>query len=337
MPTFLYHLIAIETDRNTSVPPGASKMTITVLDPKIRHMLDKAAAMPPWNAVPMDRARDMFLSASKASAGDTPKLGRIEERLILGPDGPIAARLYVPDTHEAPRPTLLYFHGGGFVLGSLDSHDALCRHICASANVQVLSADYRLSPAHKFPAALDDALAVARWLVRNHATIDADLGRLAIGGDSAGANLATTVCRELHARGQSPFRHQTLIYPMVDLRLGHPSIEMFGEGYRLTRDILRWFTDSYVRAADQVTDPRVSPLLANDLRGLPPAFVLTAGFDPLRDEGRAYAQALTHAGVACDHTCFEDMIHGFCNMPAFIPRAHDAFALVSEKLCAALA
>lgn len=279
----------------------------------------------------------MFLDAMKSAAGVTPKLAAVDELTIPGPSGPIAARLYVPATTTAARPTLLYFHGGGFVMGSLDTHDALCRHICANSGVQVLSADYRLAPEHKFPAALDDALAAARWLLNNFTAINADPARLAIGGDSAGANLATTVCRSLSPLETPSFRHQSLIYPMTDLSLSRPSHAMFGEGYRLTADILRWFVASYVRASDQVSDPRISPLLADDLRNLPPALVLTAGFDPLRDEGRAYAEALERAGVACDYVCFDDMIHGFCNMPGRIARAQDALALVGQSVAKALA
>lgn len=312
-------------------------MTMAALDPHVRQLLDQATAAPSWNTVSVAQAREMFLNAAKASAGDTPALADVRDLTIPGLGGPIAARLYVPKDAPLPCPTLLYFHGGGFVLGSVDSHDALCRHLCAASGVQVLSAAYRLAPEHKFPAALDDALTVARWLLNNFATVNADPGRLAIGGDSAGANLATSVCRFLGPLAAPTFRHQTLIYPMVDLRLSHPSIEMFGQGYRITADILRWFTNSYVRAADTVTNPRISPLLAKDLSGLAPALVITAGFDPLRDEGEAYAQALTNAGVPCQHTCFTDMIHGFCNMPGLIPRAREAYALIGKALSTALA
>jgi len=163
-------------------------------------------------------------------------------------------------------------------------------------------------------------------------TINADPKRLAIGGDSAGANLATTACRLL----DPAFRYQMLIYPMTDLRLRHPSIEMFRDGYRLTREILEWFIQSYLPVGELASDPRVSPLLADDLSALPPAIVLTAGFDPLRDEGQAYSEALSRAGVASEHVCFEDMIHGFCNMPGTIKRAHEAYALLGERLAGAL-
>ena len=312
-------------------------MTLASLDPHVRQLLDQAAATPPWNTMPVAHAREMFLNAALANAGDAPLLDTIEDLTIPGLGGPIAARLYVPKEAPVPCPTMLYFHGGGFVLGSVDSHDALCRHLSATSGVQVLSADYRLAPENKFPAALDDALTVARWLLNNFATINADPRRLAIGGDSAGANLATSVCRFLGPLEKPTLRHQTLIYPMVDLRLLHPSIAMFGEGYRLTADILRWFAKNYVRSSDTVTNPRISPLLAGDLSGLPPALVITAGFDPLRDEGLAYAQALTKAGVPCRHDCFKDMIHGFCNMPGIVPRALDAFTLIGEELATALA
>ena len=317
-------------------------MTLTVLDPQTRAMLDKAetAGTPAWNAVPIDHARTLFLQDAMANVGKTMPLAAVDNVAIPGPgddfSNTVPARLYVPNTEQSPRPTLLYVHGGGFALGALDSHDAICRHISAKSGVQVLSIAYRLAPEHPFPAGLDDVMTAARWLVAHHEAIGADPERLAIGGDSAGANLAATACRMLHTPGKTPFRHQMLLYPMVDLRMQHPSIEMFGDGYRLTRDVLRWFVDSYVRDAQMVEDPRVSPLLADDLTRLPPTLVLTAGFDPLRDEGQAYANSLTHAGVACEHVCFEDMIHGFCNRPGTIARAHDALTLVADRLKAAL-
>ena len=310
---------------------------LATLDPSVRKMLDQAADAPPWNTVPIGEARESFLNGAVSAAGTSPELACTEDRTIPGLSGPIPARLYVPKDAPIPCPTMLYFHGGGFVMGSIDSHDALCRHLCAVSGVQILSIGYRLAPEHKFPAALDDALTAARWLLNNFAVINADPGRLAIGGDSAGANLATSVCRFLSPLETPAFRHQTLIYPMVDLRLTQPSIAMFGHGYRLTADILRWFADNYVRKSDTVNNPRISPLLADDLSTLPPALVITAGFDPLRDEGNAYAKALTQAGVVCQHKCFTDMIHGFCNMPGSVPRAHDAYALVGEALRQALA
>lgn len=312
-------------------------MIIALLDSKVRAMLDKAADGPSWHTVPVEQARTMFLAGAIAGAGDIPAPVSSEDILIPSSDVAIPARLYKPEAAPQPCPTLLFFHGGGFVLGSLDSHDAMCRYICAKSGVQVLAVDYRLAPEHKFPAALDDALAASRWLISNCQTIGADPKCLAIGGDSAGANLATTVCRLLRYQDLFPFRHQSLIYPMIDLRMAMPSYQMFGEGYRLTRDIARWFIDSYMQKSDDATDPKLSPLLADDVSLLPPAFILTAGFDPLRDEGQAYAAALNNAGVPCEHVCFEDMIHGFCIMPKLVPRAYDALDAVSRELNAALA
>ncbi|HEY9163805.1 MAG TPA: alpha/beta hydrolase, partial [Magnetovibrio sp.] len=241
-----------------------------------------------------------------------------------------------PSAPAALRPTVLYFHGGGFVLGSLDSHDALCHHLCSQSGAQVLAIDYRLAPKHPFPAALDDARIAAKWLCDHADVIHADPARLAIGGDSAGANLATTACRLLHSTDGQAFRYQLLIYPMLDLRLNQPSVQSFGEGYRLTADILRWFVTCYVPEMDRVSDPLISPLLAPDLSSLPASLVLTAGFDPLRDEGLAYAAALRQAGVTCETMDYGDMIHGFCNMPGSLQQARNALAVLGRKLAEAL-
>ena len=312
-------------------------MSMASLAPEVRTLLDQSAQGASWHELPLTEARAVFLASAQAHRGTPPELGAVSDLSLTCSNGTLNARLYVPNTATHLRPTLLYFHGGGFVLGSVDSHDALCRHLAAASGVQVLSVDYRLAPEHKFPAALDDALAAARWLLNNYVTLDADPERLAIGGDSAGANLATAVCRLLSPLETPALRHQTLIYPMIDLRLALPSHAMFGEGYRLTAALLHWFVASYLRSSDQASDPRISPLLTSDLRGLPPALVLTAGFDPLRDEGRAYADALSKAGVQTQHVCFEDMIHGFCNMPGSLTRAREAVTLVGKTLATALA
>ena len=318
-------------------------MATASLNPEVQRLLDQARAanIPAWNTLPWDQAQAAFLSGAKAAAGELPQLHTVENLSIPTPNGTsLGARLYVPrgapaHTH-ALRQTLLYFHGGGFVLGALDSHDALCHHLCAQSKVQILAIDYRLAPRHPFPAALDDAMLAARWLMTNVETIHADPERLAIGGDSAGANLATTTCRLLNAGKAKRFRFQLLIYPMLDLRLGHPSIRTFAEGCRLTADILRWFVASYVQPPHQVGNALISPLLATQLHLLPATLVLTAGFDPLRDEGQAYAEALTRAGVSCEQICFDDMIHGFCNMPGTLTRAREALALLGASLANAL-
>lgn len=214
-------------------------MTSVLLDPNIRAMLDKAAVDPSWHTVPVEQARAMFLAGTIAGAGDAPAPVSSQDISIPSADITIPARLYKPEAAPQLCPTLLYFHGGGFVLGSLDSHDAMCRYICAKSGVQILAVDYRLAPEHKFPAALDDALAASHWLMSNFHTIGADPKRLAIGGDSAGANLATTACRLLRYQDLFPFCHQSLIYPMIDLRMAMPSYQVFGEGYRFTHDIAR--------------------------------------------------------------------------------------------------
>ena len=248
-------------------------------------------------------------------AGRRRPLAHVEERSVPGPDGPLQARIYEPHGLVRPAPALLYLHGGGFVIGDLDTHDALCSLLAEVASCVVVSLAYRLAPEHKFPAAADDAAAGFRWLAAHAHELGLDPTRLAVGGDSAGGNLSAVVTQAA-VREDWPVRpmFQLLIYPAVDMRRQHASHRDFADGYVLTAASIDWFLAHYLRGPQDLTDVRASPLLAPDLRGLPPAYIATAGFDPLRDEGNEYAQRLQAAGVPVQLQCHDSLVHGFVSL-----------------------
>jgi acetyl esterase len=234
---------------------------------------------------------------------------------IPGPAGTIGARHYRPAGTSDPAPLLVFFHGGGFVFGDLDTHDSACRLICRDAGVHVLAIDYRLAPEHKAPAAVEDCYAAYRWAREHAAGLGADPRRVAVGGDSAGGCLAAVVTMLARDAGDPMPALQWLIYPVTDMRGGTRTRTLLGEGFLLTKRDMDWFAGTYVDGGQApITDPRVSPLLAEDLSGLSPALVVTAGFDPLRDEGDAYAARLRDAGVTVDHRRMPAMIHAFLNL-----------------------
>ncbi len=223
-----------------------------------------------------------------------------------------SARHYAPA--GAPQPLLVYYHGGGFVAGDLDTHDGLCRRICRDADMHVLSVDYRLAPEHPFPAAVDDAMAAFRWAYAHAAALGAMPGKVAVGGDSAGGNLAAVVGQMTAAAGGPAPCAQILLYPPTDRTTTRPSLELFGDGFFLTRADIDWYHLQYTGSTIAQPDPAQNPLCAKDFSGLPPALVVTAGFDPLRDEGEAYADALRQAGVPVILKRFDGLLHGFCSM-----------------------
>jgi acetyl esterase len=236
---------------------------------------------------------------------------------IPGPNSPLRMRHYRPAVAGA-APLLVFFHGGGFVVGDIESHDWLCRIICRDAAIHVLSVDYRLAPEHKAPAAADDCVAAYRW-ARGHAgELSADPSRIAVGGDSAGGNLAALVALRSREEGIPQPVLQVLLYPVIDLRAETRSRALFSDGFFVTKQDTEWFMDLYLNGAGLAADDaRVSPLKAADLSGLAPALVLTAGFDPLRDEGNEYAAALRSAGVSVDHRQFDALTHGFASIAPF--------------------
>jgi acetyl esterase len=239
-------------------------------------------------------------------------VGEVTDMSIPGAVGDIAARLYRP-AHDEVGPLLMYFHGGGWVVGDLDSHDNVCRAICRDAGISVLSVDYRLAPEHPAPAGLDDAYAAFRWAVEHGSDLGTRPGVVAVGGDSAGGNLATVVARLGRDDGVTAVL-QLLLYPVADQRGQTRSRAMFADGFFLTAHDMDFCHKQYLDGSQlDVADPRISPLLADDLAGLPPAIVVTAGFDPLRDEGEAYADRMRDAGVTVDHRQMSSLIHAFCN------------------------
>lgn len=283
----------------------------------------------------LPRARRELEVRAAAFAPRVPALAAVESLQLRGPAGGIAARLYRPRPDPGAQPALIYYHGGGWTLGSLDSHDGICRALAVGVGCVVISVDYRLAPEHRFPAAVEDAEAAFRAAWEDAARLGVDPSRIAVGGDSAGGNLAAVVAQRTREGGPRP-RFQLLIYPAVDMTMSMPSIQSLGHGYALERDEMEWFRSQYVPPGTDLRDPRVSPLHAADLRGLPPAFVMTAGFDPLRDEGDAYAARLREAGVAVRHVCYGPLVHGFLNTTGAIHGAglalDDAVTALREAL-----
>ncbi|MFO1350665.1 MAG: alpha/beta hydrolase [Gammaproteobacteria bacterium] len=294
-------------------------------DPEVKRLLELAAQMglPDVNTLPVAEARAQFLGTRPALAGALASVHAVHDAAVPGPSGSVPIRLYRPAA-SSPLPALIYFHGGGWVIGNLDSHDDICRALCAHSSCAVIAVDYRLAPEYKFPAAVDDALAATRWIAEHAPTFGVDPARLAIGGDSAGGNLAAAVTQIIRDGGGPAIRLQLLIYPATDMTLASPSIRRFAEGYRLTRAAMQWFVGHYLHSEADRHDTRASPLFAQNFRDLPPTYIITAGFDPLLDEGRAYADKLQASGVAVEYRCYEGMIHGFFGMAGALSMAGEA-------------
>jgi acetyl esterase len=289
---------------------------------------------PPYHQLSPKDARQMFRETRPASTPPAPEIGAVKD---LTADG-VPVRLYRPAGVSAttPLPALVYFHGGGWVIGDLETHDVLCRQYTAAAGISVVSVDYRLAPEHKFPAALDDAWSATRWVAAHAADLGIDAGRLAVGGDSAGGNLAAVVALRARDAGAPALALQLLLYPVTDVAAEAPSYTDFADGFMLTRESMRWFIAHYLDDRREATDWRVSPLRAASLAGVAPALVVTAGFDPLRDEGDAYARRLREAGVRVDHLCYGGMIHGFAPMGRLIDTGMRAVAHIAASLRQAL-
>jgi acetyl esterase len=261
---------------------------------------------------------------------------RTTDFTIPGPDGPLRTRHYQPDVAKA-APLLVFFHGGGFVVGDLESHDGLCRMICRDAAIHVLSVDYRLAPEYKAPAAEDDCIAAYRWALEHAAELGADPSRIAVGGDSAGGTLAALVALRSRDEDIPQPAPQVLLYPALDLSAKTRSRSLFSDGFFVSKQEIEWFTDLYLGGADLAADDwRVSPSRTVDLSGLAPALVVTAGFDPLRDEGNEYAAALCSAGVTVDHRQFGTLAHGFASVAPFGGGSADAIAATISAIRAHL-
>ncbi len=272
------------------------------------------------------QARAQLRTGAAAVAGPKRPLPAVNDVAIPGPAGTIPARLYEPPgVGIEQRPLLVYYHGGYWMLGGLDTHDGVCRFLAANAAVAVLSVDYRLAPEHPFPAAVEDAFAAYRWADEEHARLGVDPTRIGVAGDSAGGNLAAAVSRLARDEdGAGSPAMQILLYPVVDASSQQPSRDLFADGFLLTKADIEWLERQYLPGVAGREDPRVALLNAPDLSGLPPAYIATAGFDPLRDEGEAYAAALCGAGVAVDLRRHPGLIHGFANMTAISRTARAA-------------
>jgi acetyl esterase len=282
------------------------------LDPQAAAFLQELGlqCIPPLEEMPLDTARWALLMAARPKL-PPPELARIETMTIPGPDGTeLRVRVYWPHG-DGPFAVCLYFHGGGWVLNTIDTHDDLVRRLTAEAGCVFVSVDYRLAPEHKYPAAIEDAYAALNWVVDHAAEWNVDPQRIAVSGDSAGGNIAAVLCLMTRDRGGPTIAFQALIYPITDCDFGRPSYHENADGYFLTKKQMLWFWDHYVRSPEQMSESYASPLRAESLRGLPPAFVLTAEFDPLRDEGEAYAAALKDAGVPVTLHRYDGLIHAF--------------------------
>lgn len=309
---------AVRNDRGAPLDPQAHAL-LTLLE---------QTGSPRLEQLPPEEARTVYRRANELFGLDPQPVEFIEDRSFLGPAGRIDARVYRPRNGELPG--CVYFHGGGFVVGGIEGYDALCRVLARRLDCVVVSVDYRLAPEHPFPAGVEDACAGWDYVIDSADQLGIDPRCIAIAGDSAGANLATVVCQHCAEESKPLPARQLLIYPMVDQCCDHLSRRRFAEGFYLTQPLIEWFSECCLAGADG-TDPRVSPLHYADPQRLPPAMVVTAGFDPLRDEGEAYARRLEDAGVNTIHRSFDRLIHGFVTLGGVVDAATRAVADIAEE------
>ena len=295
--------------------------------------------VPPTHTLSPVDARAFYRERRFYTQPEPPAVASSRDLQAAGPQGGIPLRLIRPAGSDESDvlPVLVYYHGGGWVIGDLDTHDTLCRQLANAAGCAVVAVDYRMGPEHRYPAAVIDALAATHWVRAHAAELRVDASRLAVGGDSAGGNLAAVVALSARESGDLPIVFQLLIYPATDQHRAFPSHASNGKGYMLETETMDYFSGHYIADKAQYKDWRASPLLHADLSKLPPALVLTAGFDPLRDEGAAYAEKLTAAGNRASYVCFERQIHGFITMGKVIDEANTAMALCAAELKRALA
>ena len=304
------------------------------VDPQIQALLDMGAGVPATNTLSVAQARAQYEGRIRLMAQPA-TVETVRERVIQGPGGDLRLRIYRPPG-DGPFPLLAFFHGSGFVLCSLNTHDGMCRNLCGGAGCVVVSVDYRLAPEHKYPAGLDDCVFATRGIADHAGELEGDAQRLVVGGDSAGGNLGTVVALRSRDEQGPEIALQVLVYPVTDLStFDTPSYEEFAEDHRLTKAAMEWFRCHYLRREEDGRNPHASPLLAPDLSGLPPALVITAECDPLRDEGEAYAKRLEQAGVPVTCTRYEGMIHPFFSLSGAIPRGLDAIQQVADAVRAA--
>lgn len=300
------------------------------LHPQLQAMVDAAAALPPMETVPPETLRAGYEAQTARLA--RPDVGYVEDRMIPGPRGDIRIRIYRPDMQDG-HAIVTYFHGSAFVICSIDTHDVICRHLCLALDAVVVSVDYGLAPEAPFPAGPDDCEAATIWTAENATSIGGDPARLIVAGDSAGATMATVVALRLRKAGGPNLAAQFLIYPVTDYPNPAPvSYQERGQGCGLTANAMRWGWDLYIRNPEDRFHPDASPLRVADLSGLPPAYVITAEYDLLRDEGKAYAARLSQAGVDTVLVHYDDMNHGFMGMVGVLDRADQAMIAASDWL-----
>jgi acetyl esterase len=293
------------------------------LDPQAQALIASLAGTKPVEEMTVQEMRDGMVERARLTGGEPQPVDQVLASDVPGPAGPIPVRTYVPEG-PAPKPGLVYFHGGGWARGNLDTHDTLCRALANGGGCVVVSVDYRMAPEHTFPAAIDDAVAATRWVAEHAEQIGIDPTRLAVGGDSAGGNLAAAVALVLRDEGGPALVHQLLIYPVTDRNFDTRSYLDNADGYNLTREAMRCYWRMYLRDDSDADDQRASPLRARDFANLPAAFVITAEYDPLRDEGRAYAERLREGGSLVVHRDYPGMIHGFVTSAGVIDQGKQA-------------
>nr|ADR31550.1 EST1 [uncultured microorganism] len=306
------------------------------LDPQVQNLLDQMAALnaPPMSTLTPDLVRMGTKMQREAFPVEPEPVAQVVNGAIPGPAGEIPIRIYTP-AGSGPFPALVFFHGGGWVICDLDTHDSLCRSLCNGAGCVVVSVDYRLAPEHKFPAAPEDCYAATQWVAGHAAEINADPDSIAVGGDSAGGNLTAVVAQMARDQDGPALAFQLLIYPATDFTFDGPSLRENAEGYFLTSDDMDWFTNHYLNSNADRTNPLASPMQADDLSELPPALVITAEYDPLRDEGESYGKQLQEAGVPVTISRYDGMIHGFLSLEPMTDKGQQARAECAQALRAA--
>ena len=305
------------------------------VDPDAQNLLAiiKAAGRPPLTSLSPPDARVVYLAGRALLQPELPAVAEVRDLAAPGPHGPIPLRLYRGvDAPAGPLPTLIFVHGGGWVIGDCDTHDYVCRKLANDARCVVVSIDYRLGPEHKSPAAIDDSLAAAQWIVAEAASLGIDASRLAIGGDSAGGNISAVLALMARDGAAPAFVHQCLLYPAVDMTMRHESYKRIPDDYPLSTPVTRWFVDHYLNGEADKLDWRASPLRAASHEGVAPAFVLTARHDPLCDEGRDYARTLEDAGVRVWHLDMNDQLHGFLTWGKMVRAADPALEMAAAAL-----
>jgi acetyl esterase len=303
------------------------------LDPLAKRLLTMmAAAGPATRARPSVEARRQSLAKLMQFAREEAPNVTTSDGVLPGPGGELAYRLYAPANAAARAPGFVFFHGGGLVAGSIQTHDRIAAGIAHATGCRLVSIEYRLAPEHKFPAAIDDAIAATEWVARNASQLGIDAERLVVGGDSAGATLAAVICQEALLNAGLSIMAQCLICPVLDFEGTSPSREAFAENHLIDRVTIEADLADYLPDGIGTADPRISPLRTTRLTGLPPAIIHTAEFDPMRDEGNAYARKLLAAGVAVEHVCHDGMVHNFHAMGAILPQAQLVLSQIGEQV-----